>query len=339
MMMTRLMVSVAIGVAVTSLLIAGCSQGAPTPATAPTSKVDYPAKGKAITLIVPYGAGGGNDISGRLTASWLETQLGVPVEVVNKPGANTQVGMTELALAKPDGYTIAFTSIPATITPYLDPSRKAVYNRKSFQIVARTTVDPGLFAVKPDSPYKTMTDLVNAARSNPEQIRIAAGGVLNTSHLGTVMLEQRTGVKVRVVQFDSGAEQLTAVLGGHVEVTCSQVPDIVAQYKAGAVRVLGVMDKQESTFLPGVKTLEAQGINLSFASARYVLTPAGTPKEIVDILGAALQKAMQTDAAKKKMNELAMAPGFMDAAQAEAFWSEQESAIEPLVKLILSTSQ
>lgn len=98
--------------------------------------VDYPTRGRAITIIVPFTPGGANDIAARLQAPALEKELGVPVVVVNKPGASTQVGMTQLMQAKPDGHTLGLLTLPGAMQAYLDPSRKAIYSRKDFTVVA-----------------------------------------------------------------------------------------------------------------------------------------------------------------------------------------------------------
>ena len=110
-------------------------------------KVSYPEKGRAISLIVPFGAGGSTDVSARMLAAALEKELQTPVQVLNKVGGGSQVGNTAVATARPDGYTLAFTSIPTIITSYLDLARKAAYTRKSFEPVARTTVNTVVFVV------------------------------------------------------------------------------------------------------------------------------------------------------------------------------------------------
>ncbi|MBI3943349.1 MAG: hypothetical protein HY326_10085, partial [Chloroflexi bacterium] len=129
----------------------------PAPPTAvPTPAVDFPAKGKAITGILTFAAGGGTDIVGRAMVPGLEKALVVPVQIVNKPGAGSATGMSEVALAKPDGYTVGLTAIPTFSTTYLDPLSKPVYKRGDFELVARFAVDPLGIAVKSDSPYKTL---------------------------------------------------------------------------------------------------------------------------------------------------------------------------------------
>src|SRR5512133_1706148 len=108
----------------------------------PASAADYPQKGKTIQMIVGNAAGGPTDLGARIMAAGLEKELGVPVVVVNKPGANGQIQLTQVASSKPDGYTFGTVNFPVTITGYLDPARKATYNRKSFEPLALHVNDP-----------------------------------------------------------------------------------------------------------------------------------------------------------------------------------------------------
>ena len=120
---------------------------------------------------MPYNAGGGADTDARIIAPLLEKKLGIPVQVVDKPGAGTQVGMTELTSAKPDGYTILLGHFPGTVTTYLDPTRQTVYKRKDFAGVAFTSSEPFTFIVAKDSPHKSMKDVIDFAKANPEKFK------------------------------------------------------------------------------------------------------------------------------------------------------------------------
>src|SRR5665647_1207380 len=142
------------------------------------AKSTFPEKGKTITIIVPVNAGGGSDVSTRLMLPALEKILGTSVQVENKPGAGQQLGHTEFSKSKPDGYTIGMTNLPTTLTTYLDKERQAVYNRKTFQTIAAPVMDPGAIFVKADSPYKTLKDLVDAAKAKPSTIKGSTTGIL-----------------------------------------------------------------------------------------------------------------------------------------------------------------
>lgn len=139
----------------------------------------------------------------RILASGLEKELGTSVVIVNKPGANSQIGMTALAQARPDGYTFGTTNFPVAVTTYLDPERKAVYSRHSFQPLALHVADPNLFAVKANSPYKTLKDLVEAAKAKPKTITISSG-VLNDDQIAILLLQKLSGAQFAQVSFTAG---------------------------------------------------------------------------------------------------------------------------------------
>jgi tripartite-type tricarboxylate transporter receptor subunit TctC len=181
------------------------------------AKVSFPA-GKPITIIVPYAAGGTTDVGARLLAELLEKELSTPVQVVNKPGSASQVGLTELVNAKPDGYTLSYGVLPTIITHYLDPERRAPYTRENFQPVALHHLVPAMLAVRTDSPYKTLNDLIEAAKANPGQIKVSDSGLMANPHLSVLLLERAAGVRFASVHFDGGAPSVTALLSRSQEV-------------------------------------------------------------------------------------------------------------------------
>ena len=296
---------------------------------------DYPQKGKSIQMLVGNAAGGPTDLGARIMAAGLEKELGVPVVVVNKPGANGQIQLTQVASSKPDGYTFGTVNFPVTITGYLDPKRKATYNRKSFEPLALHVNDPNIFAVLAKSPYKTVKDLVEAAKAKPKTVTVSSG-MRNDEQIGIVQLQKLTGAEFAQVSFTQGtAPSVVALLGGKIEVHCGHAADVLGHVKSGDVRVLGVMDDEESPFLPGVKTFEAQGYKVYSASSRGYLMPAGTPKEIVNTLSAAIKKVMATEEHKKKMAEMGLTLRYMDSAQLGKFWDDTEKMVkelEPMLK-------
>jgi tripartite-type tricarboxylate transporter receptor subunit TctC len=298
----------------------------------PAWAADYPQKGKSIQLLVGYDAGSSSDVNARIMAGGLEKELGVAVVTVNKPGANNQIALTQLAKSKPDGYTIGLTGFPVIITGYLDPGRKAMYNRKSFEPLAMHVRDVNIWAVKATSPYKTLKDLVEAAKAKPDTISISCG-MKNEEQLGILQMQQMTGAKFTQVSFTTGqGSSLIALLGDKIDVHTGHPIDVLSHFKSGEVRVLGVTDDLESPFLPGVKTFEAQGYKIYFSSSRGYLAPAGTPKAVVDILSGAMKKVMDTEEHKKKIADVAIASvRYMGPVQFGKFWDESETLVKQLV--------
>ena len=295
---------------------------------------DFPQKGKAVQMLVGFAAGGTTDVGARLMASGMEKELGTSVVVVNKPGASSQIAYTTLAQAKPDGYTIGNTNFPSAVVSYLDPARKATYTRKSFDLLALHVIDPGLFAVKADSPFKTLKDVVDAAKANPKKVRISTTGIQSDEAFAILQFQKMTGTQFAMVHFAQGvASAMTAFLGGKIDVLCANVGDLLSQFKSGEVRILGIMDDEPSLFYPGVKTFEQQGYKLYTSSSRGFAAPAGTPKVIVDALSGAMKRVTASDDHKKRMADMGLTLRYMDPAQYNAYWSEYEKTLIELLPL------
>ncbi len=295
---------------------------------------DFPQKGKAIQILVGFAAGGSTDVGARLMASALEKELGTSVLVVNKPGASSQIAYTALTQAKPDGYTIGNTNFPSAVVSYLDPARKATYSRKSFELLGLHVIDPALFAVKADSPFKTLKDVVDAAKANPKKIKISTTGIQSDEAFAILQFQKITGTQFAMVHFAQGvAPAMTAFLGGKIEVLCANVGDLLAQFKSGEVRILGIMDDEPSPFYPGVKTFEQQGYKIYNSSSRGFAAPAGTPKPIVDVLSGAMKRVTASEDHKKRMADMGLTLRYMDPVQYGAYWSEYENELIELLPL------
>ena len=303
------------------------------PTAAPAAKAAWPEKGKPITLIVGSDAGGSSDVGARLLSPHMEKELGSPVNVVNKPGAGWQVGLTELANSKPDGYTFGMTVLPQTNTIYLDPERKAVFTRKSFAPVGMQVVDPGVVAVKADSKYQTLKDLLDAAKANPGKITASTTGIMGDDHLSLLRTEKGAGVDFATVHFTGGAPSITALLGGNVEVNFNNVGDYMSQVKAGTVKILAILDSQQSKYYPGVKTFEEQtGVKLYSSSSRGMSAPSATPKEAQDALAAAFKKAWENPDHQSKMNDSALSLKYMTPAEMGKYWDDMDAQLPDLMK-------
>jgi tripartite-type tricarboxylate transporter receptor subunit TctC len=292
----------------------------------------FPQKGRPITIIVPNAPGGTNDITARLIAPVAEKELGTPVVVVNKAGAGTQTGLTEGALAKADGYTLTMTALPATLTVYLDPDRQAVPQTREMQPVALHNLDVGAVVVNTQSPYRTLKDLLDAAKAKPGELKAATDGLMSADHMATLYFQKRTGTSFRLVHFDGGGPATTALAGGHVDVRFGKVGSVYAMLAAGKVRILAVMDKERSPYCRDCKTMEEEGIkDYVWYNVTGVSAPKGTPRPVVDLLSSAIKKAIESDEAQKKLANVALIGRYMGPDEFAAYWKDFEKIIEPLV--------
>lgn len=260
---------------------------------------------KPVRLTVAYPPGGSTDVGARIVAAIAEKQLGQPIVVVNKGGAGGQVGWTELSRQRPDGYSIGFINLPAFNTVILDPERKAAFTADAFVPVINQVLDPGIIWVKSDSPYKSLKDLLAAAKRTPNKISAGTTGILSDDHLAILMMEEAApGAVFRIVHFEGGAPQLTAALGGHLDVAFDNVGTVFRRVRSGELRALAVMDPQRSRFLPDVPTMPELGFPTVISnSTRGIAAPKGTPAPVVKKLQQVFKQAMDDPEHVKKMEE------------------------------------
>ena len=266
---------------------------------------DFPRR--TIQLIVPTPPGGPTDVGARIVASIVEKDIGQPVVIVNKPGAGSQLGLTELTRARPDGYTIGFVTMPGISTISLDPERKASFTIESFALIINQVFDAGVIWVRADSPFKSLADLVEAARKAPSKLTACTTGPLSDDHLAIMMLEETANIRFRIVHFDGAAQQFTAILGGHVDVAFDNVGSVRKRAMSGEVRVLAVADKARTKLMPDVPTTTELGYpTVISSSTRGIAAPKGTPPAIVSYLAEAFRKAMETPDHIRKMEDVGL---------------------------------
>lgn len=312
---------------------------APAAASAPTKQAapaaNWPQKDRTATIIVVFAAGGANDVQARLTAPLLEKELGIPIQVVNKPGASSQIGTSELARSKPDGYTISVASNISQLGTYLDPSKKADYGRKDLKQVALQSDVPMALIVGKDSPYKDAKEFIAAAKAKPNSIKVAATGPMGDTHLASILLQKKTDIKLSVVQFDGSGSSSTALAGGHVDAVVASEASLASLLKAGKARTIGVMASERFKLSPDVPTFKEMGYDVVLPGPRGWIVPAATPKEVVDRWAAAIKKVMGDPDLTKKMAEGGMPHTYLGPEEFTKYWDDLEVQMKPLIEQAL----
>lgn len=275
-----------------------------TPATCVFSQ-EYPTK--PVTLMVAWPPGGGTDVGARIVASIAEKELGKPVVILNKPGAGGQIGFTELARQKPDGYYIGFINLPSLNTIILDPDRKAAFSLDSFTPIINQVLDLGVIYAKPDGPYKTLKDVIEEARKRPGEVRAATTGILSDDHMAILMLEEAAKVQFRIVHFEGDPPLIASLLGGQIDIGFMNVSGLVPRVKSGQLRALAILDKERSKFHPNLPTSVELGYpTVISSSARGIAGPKGIPEAISKKLQAAFKKAMEDPEHIEKMEKVGL---------------------------------
>ncbi|NEU31810.1 tripartite tricarboxylate transporter substrate binding protein [bacterium LRH843] len=267
-----------------------------------STEIDFPKK--PITLIVSFSAGGGTDLGARLLASYIEEDLGVPVNVLNKPGGGGWVGWTDLANAKPDGYTIGYLNTPNLITGYMNPELERKHNLESFITIANHMTDPGVIAIRADDErFSTLAELIEYAKEN--ELTTTSTGVASDDHTAVLKVNNELGTKFKAVHAAGFPENKANVLGGHVDVFFANVGELVGDHEDGTVKILAVLGEERSPFLPDVPTMVEEGFGSIYSwSARGIGAPAGMDPEILAILEAAFEKAITDPEQAKKMDAM-----------------------------------
>ena len=237
---------------------------------------EYPEK--PIQVIVGYSAGGGTDVMARTVAPFLEKYLGSGASIVvkNMPGASGQIGVTEVANADPDGYTLGTYNLPGMMARTLD--RKADYDADSFTYLANVVNDPNVIVTPKKSKLDTFDKLVAAAKADPGAITVGMSSLGGDDHFALVKLQNRTGTEFTIVPFRGSAPARTALMGGHVAMGILNISE-VAKFQE-QINVLGVALAKRSEFAPDVPTFKEQGFDLINGSMRGFVAPKGLPKDV-----------------------------------------------------------
>lgn len=292
---------------------AGTTAGKDSGAAASTqsaSKEKYPTR--AISIIVSYAAGGGSDLGVRAMAPFLEKELGVPVTVINKPGAGGWQGWLDLLNAKPDGYTIALINTPNLMSGYLDPSQKRKENLDSFSLIANQVTDAGAIAIRADEKrFTNMKELMEYAKKN--EVTTTSTGIAGDDHVAALKLNKKFGTKFNAIHNKGVAESITAVLGGHVDVLFANVGEVTTLYNNKEIKVLGVMNDKRAKSLPDVPTLKESGFDGVVSwSARGFAAAKGVDEEKMKILRAAFDKVINNPDHIKKMADMGLEVDYKD---------------------------
>ena len=291
----------------------------------------YPTK--PVMLMAAYPAGGSTDVGARIVASIAEKELGQSIVVLNKVGAGGQVGFADLARQKADGYYLGFINLPAINTIIWDPDRKATFSIDSFTPIINQVLDPGVIYIKPDSRYKNLKDLVDDAKKRPGEIRAGTTGILSDDHMAILMLEEVGGVKFRIVHFDGDTPQVTALLGGQIDVSFLNVGGLTPRVKAGQLRVLAVLDKERSKFYPDVPISAEQGYpTVISSSTRGIVGPKGLPEPIVKKLQAVFKKAIGDPEHVEKMEKAGLAIRMMMGDEYSEYMTDLHKKVKKLVE-------
>jgi tripartite-type tricarboxylate transporter receptor subunit TctC len=294
----------------------------------------YPSR--PITMIVPFPPGGVADITGRPTAAAMEKILKQPVVVANRGGAGGAVGNAAVANAKPDGYTILMALSSITVIPAADAlfDRKPAYSLDQFMPIALISADPTLLVVHPSLPVQTLKELVALAKSKPGQMSYSSSGIYGALHMPMEMFLHAAKLKMRHVPTTGGGPAITALLGGHVEMTAGGPAAITSHVRAGKLRPLASWGAKRHEAYPAVPTFKELGYDVEYYIWAGMFAPRGTAEPVMKVLRDTARKTVEDPDFKKAMANVNSPIQYMDAPEFAKYWEADGKRLAALVKVV-----
>jgi tripartite-type tricarboxylate transporter receptor subunit TctC len=264
---------------------------------------DFPTR--SATIIVPFAAGGPADITGRIVADIFSRHLGQQFVVENVGGAGGTTGTTRAAHATPDGYTLISGHLGTNAVAQVFYPNLGYDPEKDFEMIGLIAEQPELLTVRKDFPASNLKEFAAYAKANESKLNMGHAGVGSVSYVGCLLLNSTIGIKPTMVPFTGTAPVMNAILAGQVDYDCDPVLGPLPHVRAGTAKALAIAAKTRSPLLPDVPTSYEQGMPQFDCAPFYaVFAPKGTPKPIVDKLAAALNKGLDEDAVRKRLESL-----------------------------------
>jgi len=315
--------------------IGGSAAAAATLAIRPGFAADaYPSH--AITFINPFPPGGAADVVGRPLTALLEPILKQPCIVETKAGAAGAVGAQFAASAKPDGYSLLIHIVSISGFAEVDKlfGRTPKFTRADFAPIARLTEGPMVLVVNDQQSYKTLKELVDDAKKNPDKLIFSSSGLYGALHLPTALFMQAAGVKMKHLPTNGGGPALTAILGNNSQVLVTSIAAASGQIKAGKLRALACFSPKRAASLPDVPTLKELGYNVEFSLWVGVFAPVKTPQANVDVIRTAVKQVANGDQFKTAIANIGDEVAYLDQSDFAKFWDEDAKRVEAAVHAI-----
>jgi len=273
-------------------------------------KSDFPKK--TITLVVPFGPGGVSDQVARVFERNAKQYMpnGQGLVVVNKGGGASVPGATEIANAKPDGYTIGLMlDGPLLIQPHMG---NATYTPDDFEPIIRIATNPLIFAVHADSQFQTFQEWLDYVKANPDSFIYGTGGIGNTPWIAMQRMIDETDIKLKYTPFSSTSEVYTAMLGKHIDGECANSQEMMNQSNSGSIRMLVNLGTTKKDFFEDVPTMKELGYDMSTEVLYGFVAPKGTPDEIIQILHDVFKETLEDPETVKVLEDMGVCINYGD---------------------------
>jgi len=286
---------------------------------------------KPIRLVVPFAPGGGTDTIARTLAAGMSTELGKQIIIDNKPGAGTILGTDAVAKSAPDGYNIVIATFAHAVNPSLVPKLPYAQD-KAFAPITLIGKGPNVLVVRADSPYKTVKDIVDAARAKPGTLTYASQGNGTSAHLAGEMLTNLAGIQMTHVPYRGAGPAITDLMGGQVDMIFGTAAAVSPFVQSGKLRAIAVTSPQPSPSLKGIPTIAATVPGYAVESWYGLYAPAGTPPDVIQKLSAAAKKAARSPEFAKRIEQEGLEVTASDPAELDRYVKAEEVRWRKIVK-------
>lgn len=271
---------------------------------------------RAIETVIAFPAGGFADLTGRIFADEMSKALGVPFTPVNKGGATGSLAAAGLLRAPKDGYTVLVNTLGGIVLAPVVLKDVTYDSHKDFQPVAYITSAPDGLTVRADSPYKTLQDLIDAAKKSPGKLSYGTAGAGVGGHFNTAILAQNAGIQIKHVPFKGGGEYVPSLLGGHIDFVVGTAIATLPHEQAGKLRTLAFLSDNHMKALPNVPTAAQAGVKGDFLDSwSGAFVAAGTPKGVVDTMIGAADKVLKSKSFAERIEKTGGLVQYLSAAQ------------------------
>jgi tripartite-type tricarboxylate transporter receptor subunit TctC len=297
---------------------------------------DDPYPNRPINLIVPNPPGGSSDANARVLSELLQKTLKQPVVVQFKPGVGGQIGNSFVAKSKPDGYNLLMGLSSIMVSPEAErvQGKTSLYEVEQLVPVAMISNDPMVMLVNANSPWKTLADVVKAAKEKPNTINYSSSGNFGPIHLSVVMFEHAAGIKLVQVPFGGGGPSMMALLGNQVEITTAIPSVAIPQIQSGKVRPIAVSGAKRIKLLPNVPSYRESGFDAEFNIWNGLFVPQGTPETIIKTLRDAVREVAKSGEMESAMQQRGMIYEYLDMPDFQKFAKEDGDRMVKAVKQI-----
>jgi len=263
---------------------------------------------KPVTIVVPFPAGGTTDVLARAVSTKLSTAIGQPVIVDNRPGAGATLGADQVAKATADGHTLLMGAVHHTVATHVYKNLRYSFE-KDLAPITTVALVPNVLTVNATSPYKTVKDLVAAAKASPDKLAYGSNGNGTAQHMIGTQFQIETGAQILHVPYKGSAPLTTDLLGGQVDMSFDTITPVLPFIKEGKLRALAVTTAKRSSALPQLPTLQEAGVpNIAIGTWFGLLAPAATPRAVVTRLNSEIVKIIQSADFKKQMLDIGAEP-------------------------------